>query len=167
REPTHSAGIDIVALQKEHAHEIALADDLTKRAKGKKWYQDQKHDDTACSQLSERAAAEFGQRIHDLAMMHEADDDLLKRIEDEQQHKKNDRLVQCRPDQRQRIKALTKMQGPPDQHELGADQSLRRGKTKRRERDVVGVENDGLQINQRGQEHVEIGRNDGKLGQFA
>src|ERR1700676_583194 len=130
-----------MALQKEHAHEIALADDLTKRAKGEKRNQDQQHDDTACSQLSERAAAKFGQRIHDLAMMHEADDDLLKRVEDGQQHKKNDRLVQRRPDQGQRIESLAKMQCPPDQHELGAYQSLRRGKTKRRERDVVRVEN--------------------------
>src|SRR5580704_11079949 len=38
--------VSMVALQKEHAHEIALADDLAKRAKGKKRTQDQQHDDT-------------------------------------------------------------------------------------------------------------------------
>src|SRR5271168_2757847 len=120
----HSFGIGGVTLQKEHAHEIALADDLAERAKGKKRNQDQQHDDTSRDQLIERAAAEIGKRVRDAAMVDVADHNLFQNVEDDQQHEKHERPVQRRPNQRQRLEALAKVKRPPDQHEFGADQGL-------------------------------------------
>src|SRR5580693_124786 len=166
RGPTHSAGIDIVALQKEHAHEIALADDLTERTKGKKRNQDQQHDDTSRNQLIERAAAEIGKRVRDAAMVDVADHDLFQNVENDQQHEKHERPVQRRPNERQRLETLAKVERSSDQHKFGADQGLHRGESKRRKRDALRLENGGFQICERAKADVEIERNDDKFPQF-
>jgi hypothetical protein len=121
----------------KHTDEIAFADRFPEHAKSEEGNQYQKPDNAGCDKLVETATSHSGQGICSLPSMHKADDDLFERVQDQEQNKKGEGPVQCRPDERHILEPLANTKRAPNQYELGADESLHCSEAKWRKRDAL------------------------------
>jgi hypothetical protein len=126
-----------MALRKEEANKITFTNDFSERTEREERNQYQQSNDAGCDQLIEGSAADLSEGINDAAAMNEPYDDLFKGIQNEQQSEKRQRLIQCRPNEWQRLESLSNPKNVSQRDELGADERLDGCKAKRCKHNTV------------------------------
>src|SRR5215472_2148093 len=110
-----------------------------------------------------RAAADFGERIGEGAMVQVADDQLLQNGQHKQQDEENERSVHYRPDQSLLFVPFAEMEHLSYAHEFRANQSLHCSKTERSEGDAVRLKDRSFQVGEGGEADIKICGEDQEL----
>ena len=131
-----------VSWREVQLHKRFLADDIAQCPKGKIGDQYKKYDHAGCNDLIPGPACDITDRIQNRPAMNGPDDSLLDNVQDDQKDQEGKRSIERRQNQRGLGDTPSDVECASQKHELGADDGLDGGQTKRCEKRVgrVGIE---------------------------